>query len=197
MSHRLGRGFFARPSVDVAPQLLNKVLVGPGVAGRIVEVEAYAGVDDPASHAYRGPTTRTKVMFGPPGRLYVYFSYGTHWCANVVTDVDGTAGAVLLRAVTPLRGLPLMYRRRGPAARRSTDLCSGPAKLAQAFGLGAGHDGADLVTASCGVSVRDDGMAPPATPLEGPRIGLSHGADLPWRWCVPEVADVSRRVSVG
>lgn len=191
MSRRLGRSFFSRPTLDVAPSLLNKVLVAPGVAGRIVEVEAYRGGDDPGSHAHRGPTPRTEVMFGPAGHLYVYFTYGMHWCANVVTDVEGTPGAVLLRAVTPLRGLPMMRQRRA-AARRDVDLANGPAKLAQAFGLGGVHDGIDLVRAERGVSVRDDGTPPPDVPAVGARVGLSRGTDLPWRFAVPGVAEVSR-----
>lgn len=191
MSRRLGRGFYARPALDVAPDLLNKVLVAPGVAGRIVEVEAYCGSDDPGSHAYRGPTPRTTTMFGPPGHLYVYFTYGMHWCVNVVTETSGVAGAVLIRALTPLRGIAVMRTRRR-AARRDHDLCNGPAKLAQACGLDGSHDGADLVRASCGVSVRDDGTPPPAVVHVGTRIGLSQGRDLPWRFAVPGVADVSR-----
>ncbi|NIR36522.1 MAG: DNA-3-methyladenine glycosylase [Actinobacteria bacterium] len=192
MSRRLGRRFYARPAPEVAPELLNKVLVGPGVAARIVEVEAYCGTDDPGSHAYRGPTPRTEVMHGLPGHLYVYFSYGMHWCANVVTDGPGTAGAVLLRAATPLRGLELMHQRRGPAASRPDHLCSGPAKLAQAFGLNGEHDGTDLVTSPQGFSIRDNGTPPPARPGRTTRVGLSKGADLPYRWFVPGVADVSR-----
>lgn len=192
MSRRLGRGFYARPVLEVAPELLNKVLVGPRVAGRIVEVEAYRGIEDPASHAFRGPTPRTEVMHGRAGHLYVYFSYGMHWCANVVTDGPGTAGAVLLRAATPLRGTALMHARRGPAARRPEHLCRGPARLASAFGLSGDHDGADLVTGSHGYSIRDDGTPPPAEVVRGPRVGLSRGIDLPYRWHVPGVADVSR-----
>ena len=193
MSRRLGRGFFARPTLDVARDLLNKVLVAPGVAGRIVEVEAYRGDDDPGSHAYRGPTPRTEVMFGPAGHLYVYFTYGMHWCANVVTDRRGEPGAVLLRAVTPLRGVPTMRARR-PAAVRDRDLANGPAKLARVFDLTGRHDGADLVRAVHGVSIRDDGVPPPARPSVGTRIGLSRGGDLQWRFAVPGVAEVSRPV---
>lgn len=191
MSRRLGRGFFARPTLEVAPELLNKVLVAPGVAGRIVEVEAYRGADDPGSHAYRGVTPRTEVMFGRAGHLYVYFTYGMHWCANVVTDATGTPGAVLLRAVTPLRGVERMRGRR-TASRRDFDLTNGPAKLAQAFGLGEAHDGADLVQADRGISIRHDGTPAPPSPAVGTRVGLSRGVDLPWRFAVPGVAEVSR-----
>lgn len=191
MSRRLGRRFFARPTREVAGDLLNKVLLAPGVAGRIVEVEAYEGSDDPGSHAYRGPTPRTEVMFGRPGHLYVYFTYGMHWCANVVAHDGSGPGAVLLRAVSPLRGIDTMAARR-PAARRPVDLTNGPAKLAQAFGLDGGADGIDLATAERGVSIRDDGTPPPAVPAVGLRVGLSQGTDLPWRFAVPGIVDVSR-----
>ena len=177
----------------MAPELLNKVLLtGDGRAGRIVEVEAYRGADDPGSHGHRGPTSRTAAMFGPPGRLYVYFTYGIHWCANVVVEADGTCAAVLLRALTPLRGLEAMRVARGAAARRRRDLCSGPAKLTQALGLDGSHDGADLVTADRGVAVVDDGRLPPSAPVRTTRVGISRGTDLLWRWYVPGVVDVSR-----
>ncbi len=189
----LRRDFYARSVLKVAPDLLNKVLaVGDGRAGRIVETEAYHGADDPASHAYRGLTARTATMFGPPGRLYVYFVYGMHWCANVVAETDGVAAAVLLRALTPLRGFAEMRAARGPAARTERDLCSGPAKLTQALGIDGSCDGADLVTGDRGVTVLDDGLAPPEDPICSARIGLSNGSDLLWRWHVPGVADVSR-----
>jgi len=188
---RLPRSFYARTAVEVAPELLNKVLIAPGVRGRIVEVEAYTGSADPGSHAHRGRTPRTDVMFGPPGHLYVYFTYGMHWCANVVCDEVGVPGAVLLRAVTPLSGLERMRERR-PKARRSVDLCSGPAKLASAFGLDGDHDGLDLQRNGQGIRIADDGVAPPSAPANGVRVGLSRGAEIPWRWAVPDVADVSR-----
>ncbi|GJM37773.1 MAG: putative 3-methyladenine DNA glycosylase [Acidimicrobiales bacterium] len=191
MSRRVGRRFFERPALEVAPDLLNKVLVAPGVAGRIVETEAYQGADDPGSHAYRGVTPRTEVMFGPPGHLYVYFTYGMHWCANVVTDRAGTPGAVLIRAVVPIRGIEAMRLRRS-RARRDVDLANGPAKVAQAFAIDGTHDGIDLTGAHLGVSIRDDGTAPPAIPAVGVRIGLSKGQDLPWRFAVPDCAEVSR-----
>ncbi len=191
---RLPRHFYARSALEVAPDLLDKVLVASdGRAGRIVEVEAYRGADDPGSHGFRGPTKRNATMFGPPGHLYVYFTYGMHWCANVVTETDGVAAAVLLRALTPLDGLDAMYAARGPAARRDRDLCSGPAKLTQALGIDGAVDGANLVTADRGVTIVDDGRPPPQEPLVTTRIGLTSGSDLPWRFHVPGVPDVSRR----
>jgi len=192
----LPRRFYARDSRDVAPLLLNKVLVHDDpiaglMAARIVEVEAYAGAEDAGSHGYRGPTPRTTTMFGPPGRLYVYFSYGMHWCANVVTGDDGVSSAVLLRAGAPVLGLEAMRPRR-PAARRDRDLCSGPARLTQALGIDRALDGADLVTGA--VRILDDGTAPPGSPGRTTRIGLSsgRGEEHPWRWFVAGDENVSR-----
>ena len=188
---RLPRSFYARPGTEVAPELLNKLLIAPGVRGRIVEVEAYMGSEDPGSHAYRGPTPRTEVMFGRAGHLYVYFTYGMHWCANVVCGDEGTATAVLLRAVTPIDGLDLMRERR-PKVRRDVDLTNGPAKLAVAFGLDGEHDGLDLQRNGFGIRIVDDGTLPPNDPAQGVRVGLTHGADIPWRWAVPGIPEVSR-----
>jgi DNA-3-methyladenine glycosylase len=188
---RLGRAFYRRDAREVAPDLLGKVLVAGRTAARIVEVEAYCGAEDPGSHAFRGRTARNATMFGPPGHLYVYFTYGMHWCANAVCGDDGEAVAVLLRAGEPLRGLPEMRRRR-PAARRDRDLCRGPARLCQALDLSGVHDGADLVAHDRGVTIVDDGTPPPTTPVVGTRIGLSAGADLPWRWCTPGDPHLSR-----
>jgi DNA-3-methyladenine glycosylase len=176
---RLPRSFFARDAVTVAPELLNKVLVVGPCAGRIVEVEAYRS-DEPAAHSFRGPTPRTAVMFGPAGHLYVYFSYGMHHCANVVTGATGDGQAVLLRAAVPLAGIELMTRRR--SGRRQ--LADGPGKLCQAFGLDLGHTGLDV----CGrseVHVDDDGTPPPEVPLATPRVGITKAVDLPWRFLVP------------
>lgn len=181
----LERGFYARDSRVVARQLLGKVLVrDDGRAARIVEVEAYRGGADPGSHAYRGRTARNATMFGPAGGLYVYFTYGMHWCANAVCGEEGSGVAVLLRAATPVTGVEEMRARR-PAARNDRDLLRGPARLCQAFGLEGSFDGADLATRSHGVTIVDDGTPPPEEPAVGARIGLSTGADLPWRWCVP------------
>ncbi|MGH9137835.1 MAG: DNA-3-methyladenine glycosylase [Acidimicrobiales bacterium] len=193
MSSALPRDFYRRDAPDVAIDLLNKVLVrADGRSGRIVEVEAYRGEHDPGSHAYRGRTPRNAVMFGPPGHLYVYFTYGMHWCANAVCGDDGEGTAVLVRALVPLEGLDAMRAARGAAARRDRDLCSGPAKLCQAMGLGREHNGADLVTADHGVAVVDDGVAPPTRPANSNRVGLSAGGQLPWRWYVPGDPNVSR-----
>lgn len=189
---RLGRRFYARDPREVAPELLGTLLVHGRRAGRIVEVEAYCGTEDPGSHAFRGPTPRTVVMFGPPGHLYVYFSYGMHWCANVVCGRDGEAGAVLLRAVAPVAGVEEMRAAR-PRARRDVDLTSGPAKLCQAFGIDGTFDGADLVRADRGVALADDGRAPEVAPATSTRIGLSAGAELPWRWYLPGDPHVSGR----
>jgi DNA-3-methyladenine glycosylase len=195
-SRTLPRSFYARDSLELAPELLNKVLVhdDPSVgrlAVRLVEVEAYRGSDDPGSHAYRGPTPRNTTMFGPPGHSYVYFSYGAHWCVNVVCGDVGVASAVLLRGAAPLVGVDAMRARR-VRARRDTDLCSGPGKLAQALGLGRSFDGADLVRGS--LRLVDDGVPPPVTPAVSTRIGLSEGKgeDHCWRFTVPGDPNVSR-----
>ena len=189
---RLGRAFYQRDPRLVAPELLGKLLVGAGVSARIVEVEAYCGAEDPGSHAFRGMTKRNATMFGPPGRLYVYFTYGMHWCANAVCGAEGEGVAVLLRAAEPLRGLDEVRRRR-PKATRDRDLMAGPARLCQAFGLDGHDDGADLVRADHGVTIVDDGTPPPEHPVVGPRIGLSVGVELPWRWCTPGSPHLSRR----
>ena len=187
----LPRSFYRRDSRLVAPELLGKVLRRGRMAARIVEVEAYCGSEDPGSHAFRGPTPRNATMFGPPGGLYVYFTYGMHWCANAVCGDEGEGIAVLLRAASPLRGLEEMRSRR-PKARADRDLCRGPARLCQAFGLDGSYDGADLVTASHRVTILDDGVVPPADPVVSTRIGLTKGADRPWRWHVPGDPHVSR-----
>jgi DNA-3-methyladenine glycosylase len=185
--------------VDIAPWLLNKVLVKGERAGRIVEVEAYKGAIDPASHAYRGTTSRTEVMFGRPGFLYVYFTYGMHWCANVVTGPEGQASALLVRALAPLRGLDGMRHAR-EAARRDRDLCNGPAKLCQALGITGADNGTDLLArhrAAEGdggevVRLLDDGTPPPHRAAQGTRIGISVAKDEPWRFWVPGDENVSR-----
>jgi DNA-3-methyladenine glycosylase len=192
----LPRSFYARDARVVASELLGKLLVHDDpeagrVAARLVEVEAYAGTDDPGSHGYRGPTARNAVMFGPAGHLYVYFTYGMHWCANVVCGDDGWASAVLLRAAAPVDGIEVMRARR-PAVHRDRDLCSGPARLTQALGLTGAHNGADLVRGA--IHVLDDGVAPPMRPGVSVRVGLraGRGDEHPWRWFVPDEPNVSR-----
>jgi DNA-3-methyladenine glycosylase len=176
---RLPRSFFARDALVVAPQLLNKVLVAGPCEGRIVEVEAYRS-DEPAAHSFRGPTPRTGVMFGPAGHLYVYFSYGMHHCANIVTGPDGDGQAVLLRAVRPLAGIELMSERR--SGRKQ--LADGPGKLCQAFGLDLADTGRDLCT-NGDLCVVDDSTPPPDVVLTTPRVGITKAVDLPWRYLVP------------
>ncbi len=187
--------------VTLAPWLLNKVLANGRRAGRIVEVEAYHGANDAASHAYRGPTPRTAVMFGPPGHLYVYFTYGMHWCANVVCGPEGEAAAVLIRALEPTAGLDQMWAAR-PTARQERDLCNGPAKLCQALGITGADNGLDLLDgrprpgaarAAGRIRLLDDGTPPPRRPGRGTRIGIREATEKRWRFWVPGSASVSRR----
>lgn len=196
----LPRSFYRRDAVVVAPELLNALLVAGARVGRIVEVEAYRGAEDPASHAYRGPTRRNATMFGPPGHLYVYRSYGLHWCANVVCGDEGVAMAVLLRALAPVAGVDEMRAARGTSAKGAPasrprplrELASGPGKLGQAMGIGPEHDGADLVEADRGLAVWRDGVPAPDDPGVGPRVGLRLAADYPWRWWVRGDPNLSR-----
>lgn len=188
----LPRAFYRRDPRIVAPELLNKLLVREdGRAGRIVEVEAYCGADDPAAHTYGGPTRRNATMFGDGGHLYVYFTYGMHWCANTVCGSTDEGVGVLLRALEPVRGLDAMREARGHPA-RDRDLASGPARLAQAMGITGALDGADLVRGDRGIRLIDDGTPPPATPAAGPRIGISKAVDRPWRWHLAGHAHVSK-----
>jgi DNA-3-methyladenine glycosylase len=180
MSQAVTREFFERPVLEVAPDLLGAVVSHGGVSVRLTEVEAYDGPNDPGSHAYRGPTPRNRTMFGPPGHLYVYFSYGIHWCANVVCGPDGTASAVLLRAGEVVDGEARARQRRG-ASVSPRDLARGPARLTQALGLDRAHDGADLLNGS--IQVRRP-AAPQPVPRTGPRVGLRQAADRPWRFWI-------------
>ena len=195
MARRLTRAFFDRDPRELAPDLLNKLLVSTRddarLVARIVEVEAYRGSTDPASHAFRGPTERNATMFGPPGRLYVYFTYGMHFCANVVAGAPaGDAGAVLIRAAVPVAGLELMRQRR-PAARQDPMLLAGPARLASAFALGRDDDGTNLLRGPVGIFA--DGIAPPVRPGRSERIGLAPGKgdQTRWRWFVAGDPNVS------
>lgn len=181
---RLTEEFFARHPLELAELLLGHTLYRQGsdglVAGRIVEVEAYCGKDDPASHAYRNKTARNAVMFGPPGRLYVYFTYGMHHCANIVADEDGVAGAVLLRAVEPLEGLELMAKRRG--VDKPGLLAKGPGRLAQAFDLTRADNGYDLSDGDIWVGQDRKSDAPAQRSV---RIGLKPGMRQLWRFYEP------------
>jgi DNA-3-methyladenine glycosylase len=158
-------------------------------AGRIVEVEAYLGVNDRAAHAWRGLTPRTRVIFGPPGHAYIYFIYGMYECLNFVCEPEGDAGAVLIRALEPLAGIATMRRRR-PAARRVEDLASGPGKLTLAMGITRKLNGADLVTGP--LQVRRPHIEPPIEVKTTPRIGITHCADWPLRFVIADNPFVSR-----
>ena len=164
------------PVWEVAPRLLGATLTHAGVSVRLTEVEAYDGEHDPASHAYRGLTPRTEVMFGPPGRLYVYFSYGMHWCANVVCGPDGVASAVLLRAGEVVDGHDMARARRGE--RPDHALARGPANLTQALGIGREHDGLDLT----GHLELPAATVAPTDVATGPRVGVSVAHEVPWRF---------------
>ena len=219
-TERLPREFFARPSTEVAPDLLGCVLwhASPAglVAARLVEVEAYRGPIDPASHAYRGKTARNAVMFGPPGYAYVYFTYGMHYCVNLVCQPAGHGEAVLIRAGAVIDGADLARRRRyglpdadadgkaavaaaaGPSARqRERDLARGPGRLCQALGIDRSLDGADACAPGGSV-----GISPPlafgqpevsanGAIRTGPRVGISRAADRPWRFWLADEGHVS------
>ena len=188
----LPRAFFQRDPRVVGPELLNKVLAcADGRAGRIVEVEAYCGAFDPAAHTYRGKTKRNAVMFGPPGHMYVYFTYGMHWCCNTVCGEDGEGSGVLIRALDPLAGIERMREAR-PKVRRDRELCSGPARLTQAMGITGAQNGIDLVRARDGYTVVDDGTPAPENVPGSARIGIREGTDLLWRWFVAGNPNVSR-----
>ena len=185
------REFFARPSVEVAPDLLGCVLEHETpdglVAVELTEVEAYAGRSDPASHANRGKTPRNAVMFGPPGHAYVYFTYGMHFCVNVVCSGEkDSASAVLLRAGAIVAGedLARARRTRGPGVVASRDLARGPARLCQALGIDRSLDGADVCVAASGLRMRAGAGNPArsARIVTGPRVGVSSAADIPWRF---------------
>ena len=186
MTRALGRDFFARSVHEVAPDLIGVTLLVDGVGGPIVEVEAY-DQEDPASHAFRGPTARNAVMFGPPGFAYVYRSYGIHWCLNFVCDVEGRAEAALIRALAPERGVEEMRARRGLTAERA--LCSGPGKLCQALGITHDLNGAALDVPPFELLPRR------TTPeiLTGPRIGLTKAVEKNWRYGLAGSPFLSRR----
>lgn len=190
------REWFARTTTEVARDLIGCALVvdpgtGERVVARIVETEAYLGLTDPASHAFRGPTPRSKVMFGPAAHLYVYFTYGMHHCANVVTEVDGVPGAVLLRAASVEEGTGTVAARRGTSV-RETDLLRGPGSLCRGLGISRADDGIDLIDAGSRVRIDIREGHPPIA--VSTRVGLRHAADWPLRFSWLGDPSVSRPV---
>jgi DNA-3-methyladenine glycosylase len=189
------RAFYARPTLEVARDLIGKTLwrrTEAGVSGGvIVETEAYVAAVDPAAHAYRGKTPRNASMFAAPGTAYVYRSYGIHYCLNVVTEGEGVAAAVLLRAIRPTIGLDLMRARRGPSI-ADRDLARGPGRLCQALALALADDGSSLLDASS-LWISETPGAPPLLIATTPRIGITQATDWRWRFVVPGEPHVSAR----
>lgn len=181
----LDRHFFERPAAEVAPDLVGCLLMHDGVGGIVVEVERYQS-DDPASHSFPGPTARNAVMFGPPGRAYVYRSYGIHWCVNVVCDREGEASALLIRALEPTEGIARMESRRGDVGHRR--LCAGPGRLTQALGIDSSHNGTSFVDGPLSLHRRSG----PVEIVQGPRIGITKAVDKPWRYGLAGSPYVSR-----
>jgi DNA-3-methyladenine glycosylase len=175
MGKRITRGFFGRSVHAVAPDLIGAVLLVGGVGGRLVEVEAYHHTE-PAAHSFRGPTARNAVMFGLPGYAYVYRSYGIHWCLNFVCEPEGSAAAVLIRAIEPTAGLAAMRRRRGTADVRL--LCSGPGRVCEALGITGAFNGLALNAPPFEIFARTGAV----DVVTGPRIGITKAAELPWRY---------------
>lgn len=200
MARRLPKAFYARDALSVARDLIGCLFVHEHPEGRVgirlVETEAYRGVIDPGSHGYRGPTQRTRAMYGPPGHLYVYFTYGMHWCANVVCARDGVCEAVLLRAGEPVLGIDSMFTRR-PRIANERLLAAGPARLAQAMGIGPTDDGASLLRRGRFWCAEDDLTDDyrNGEVSQTLRIGLAagRGDDLPWRFVIPGHPYASRR----
>ena len=192
-SRPLRRAFYERNTVRVAKELLGKVLVrklgDTRLEGIIVETEAYRGYDDTASHAYRGPTRRNQVMFGEPGHAYVYFTYGMHYCLNVTTEPAGQAGAVLIRAVQPVKGIVEMKKRRRTEHLR--DLSNGPAKLTQAFAVTKALNGHDL-TAGKKLYITEPSVTEPVHITTSTRIGIKAGAEKLWRFSIRRNPFVSK-----
>ena len=187
LARPLSRVFYARPTEQVARELLGKIIVrrlgDVELAGRIIETEAYLGGDDQAAHSFAGLTTRTRAIFGPPGHAYVYLSYGIHHCLNFVAEEAGKPGCVLIRALEPLEGLEQMRRRR-PKARSDADLTSGPGKLTAALGITLDDYGTDLTRGS--LTVRESRANNPHKIEVTPRIGITKSADLPLRFLLRE-----------
>jgi DNA-3-methyladenine glycosylase len=182
---RIPRAFFARSVHDVAPDLIGATLIVDGVGGIVAEVEAYHHTD-PAAHSFGGQSARNAVMFGPPGHAYVYRSYGIHWCLNFVCEPEGSASAVLIRALVPLHGIPIMRRRRGMADERR--LCSGPGRLCQALAVTSAHNGLSLTGAPFELFARSG----PIEIAVGPRIGITKAVEHPWRYGIKGSPFLSR-----
>jgi len=196
----LERGFFLQNVQDIARSLLGMHFVridgnGQRLSGRIVETEVYAGKHDPASHSYRGKTSRNAVMFKPGGHLYVYFTYGMHYCCNVVTGPEGDGEAVLIRALEPLEGLDIMIRQRYKketiTQQQFKNLTNGPAKLCAAMGIDKNMNGMDLLTGECRIEAGT--VIPDKDVISASRIGIRLGSDLPWRYYIRGNEWVSRR----
>jgi len=185
---RLSRRFYDRGVVAVARELIGCVISVDEVSGVIVETEAYHD-SEPASHAFVGLTPRTETLFGPPGRAYVYRSYGIHALLNAVCEPEGVGAAVLIRALEPVDGVPVMQERRG--VELVENLCSGPGKLTQALGVSLGLNGSDLVSGPIAFCPRPRGWREPAI-AAGPRIGITKAVELPWRFCAAGSRFVSR-----
>ena len=183
LGRQLTREELAVDPVDAAKLLLGCVVEAGDVRVRLVEVEAYRGGDDPASHCYRGRTPRNEVMFGPAGHLYVYFVYGMHFCANVVSLTDGVPGAVLLRAGEVVGGLDVARSRR-PASRSDAELAKGPARLTSVLGLERGDNGVDLTDPESPVRLYAGDPVPAERIHAGPRVGVAVAMDVPWRFWI-------------
>ena len=191
---KLPRSFYLRPTIIVAKDLLGKYLVrilrGKRLIGKIVEVEAYLGEKDPASHAYRGKTKRNEVMFREGGHLYVYFTYGMHFCANVVTEGEGKARAVLIRAVEPMEGIEIMRKLRGRTV-EGMNLTNGPAKLCEAFGIVRAENGTDVLGNEIYIAYAK--RISPSRISASTRIGIKNGAEKKWRFYIKGNEYVSKR----
>jgi DNA-3-methyladenine glycosylase len=185
----LPRSFYERPAAEVARALLGKILVRGAVSGRIVETEAYLGLTDPAAHAWRGMTPRTKVLFGPAGHAYVYLIYGMYECLNLVAETEGQPGCVLIRALEPVSGLVTMRRRRA-AARRDEDLANGPGKLTLALGITRRDNGRDVTLG--GLCVCEPEREEAFEVAVSPRVGIREAADWPLRFHIAGSRYVSR-----
>jgi DNA-3-methyladenine glycosylase len=186
----LDRSFYQRPTVEVARALLGKIVSHGETSGRIVETEAYLGVGDHAAHSARGPTPRNRVIFGPPGHAYVYFIYGMYECLNIVAEPAEVAGCVLIRALEPIDGIPLMRRRR-PEAHSTEDLANGPGKLTRALRIKLRHNGVDVTRGPLLVSAPD--AEEPFEIAVSKRIGITKSADLPLRFHIKNNRFVSRK----